>query len=149
MQKNYSNWIEKDIKNIDGILLYGEDLFIEPPSKEVLESIYKKYLVDVLMSIRHYISAAEPNEKMTYSRIKKYILKPLMFPLRVERYCNIGRYPTSNEELLNAYEGIEKEIVAYFLSQDTFNRDMESGQNTVMKKLHDSVQALIGIEEHF
>ena len=105
----FSNWTEKSIKILDGVLLHGEDIFGENPSISELKLIYSKYLADVLMSIRHYICVDKPLEKLTYKKITTNILKPLMFPLRLERYCTCGQYPESNYDLLKSYDSRQKE----------------------------------------
>jgi hypothetical protein len=67
------------------------------------------------------------------------ILKPLIFPLRIERYCTCGYYQESNLDLHKAYEGKEREVVEYFLNQEKFEQDIRRDHREVLKKLHDSV----------
>lgn len=144
VKSNYfSNWIEESVKILDAVLLFGEDLFEKNISVPELKLIYKRYLVDILMSIRHYISVDEPKEKLTYHKIRTYILKPLMFPLRLERYCILGYYPTTNSELLESYKGRIRELVEYFLDEEKFYKDINMNHREVLNKMHDSVLEII------
>ncbi|MFZ7120304.1 MAG: nucleotidyltransferase domain-containing protein [Eubacteriaceae bacterium] len=139
----FSNWIEEPVIILEAVLLYGEDLFKNNVSVSELKLIYKRYLVDILMSIRHYISVDEPKEKLTYHKIRTYILKPLMFPLRLERYCVLGNYPTTNIELLESYEGRMHKIVKYFLDEEKFNKDINRNHREVLSIMHDSILEII------
>lgn len=141
--KYFSNWIEEPVKILDAVLLYGEDLFEKNVSVSELKLIYKRYLVDILMSIRHYISVDEPKEKLTYHKIRTYILKPLMFPLRLERYCVLEYYPNTNSELLESYEGRLHEVVEYFLDEEKFNKDINRNHRKVLSIMYDSVLEII------
>ncbi|MCT4599132.1 MAG: nucleotidyltransferase domain-containing protein [Vallitalea sp.] len=142
---NFSNWNEEPVKILDAVLLFGEDLFENDVSVAELKLIYKRYLVDVLMSIRHYISVDEPKENLTYHKIRTYILKPLMFPLRMERYCVLGYYPNTNSELLESCKGKIHDIVEYFLDEEKFNKDINLYHREVLSKMHDSVLELINL----
>ncbi len=139
----FLNWTERPIKILDGVLLYGEDLFGDKFSISELELIYKKYLADILMSIRHYICVDEPAEKLVYKKIRTYILKPLMFPLRVERYCACGYYPQSNYDLLKSYDNSLYELVEYFLNQEKYENDISINHREVLYKMHDLVSELL------
>lgn len=146
IKSNYfCNWIEEPVKVLDAVLLYGEDLFKNNVSVNELKLIYKRYLVDVLMGIRHYIAVDEPKEKLTYYKIRTYILKPLMFPLRLERYCVLGYYPNTNSELLESYKGKMHDVVEYFLDEGKFNIDINSNHREVLSKMYDSVLELINV----
>lgn len=139
----FSNWTESSVKILDGVLLYGEDLFGDNVSIPELKQIYKKYLADILMSIRHYICVDEPAEKLTYKKIRTYILKPLMFPLRLERYCVCGYYPQSNYDLLKSYDNSVYELVEYFLDQEKYDNDINCNHREVLYKMHDLVSELL------
>ena len=139
----FDSWTEKNVKILDAVLLYGEDLFDSDVSKDTLMKIYKNYLVDILIGIRHYITVNKPKEKLTHQRIENFILKPLLFPLRMERYCEIGLYPITKIDLLNSYTGSIKEVVEYSLYKDKFEKDIEADHKLVLRKIHDEVDKLI------
>lgn len=142
--KYFINWTERSVKILDGVLIFGEDLFGSDILTSELNLIYKKYLADVLMSIRHYICVDEPAEKLTYKKLKTYILKPLMFPLRLERYCAIGYYPHSNYDLLKSYDNSKFTVlVEYFINQEKFDLDIGSNHKKLLFKLHDLVLELL------
>ncbi len=139
----FENWSEACVKVLDGVFLYGCDFFEGEAVKEKLEGLYKKYLVDVLMGIRHYITVDKAKEKLTYKRIETYILKALLFPLRMERYCVTGVYPISKEALLHSCEGDLKEIVAYSIYPERFEEAVAINHKDVLSKLHGAVEALL------
>lgn len=142
-KSNFENWIEKPVKVIDAILLYGQDLFNEEIEIEELELIYKKYLTDVLIGIRHYITVDKSKEKLTYKRLNTYILKPLLFPLRMERYCTVGKYPISKKELLESYTGNIREIIEYSMNEEKFAHDIEINHREVLRKMHDVIMDIL------
>lgn len=135
----FSTWIEEPVKALDAILLYGEDLFENEVLISELKQIYKRYLVDILMSIRHYISVDEPKEKLSYHKIRTFILKPLMFPLRLERYCALGYYPNTNYELLESYKGKMHDLIEYFLDEEKFNKAINKDHRELLSNMHDLV----------
>lgn len=132
----FKGWTEKSARILDSVLVFGEDIFGNDVSIIELKTIYKRYLTDVLMSIRHYISVDEPIEKLTYRKIKIYILKPLMFPLRMERYCAIGTFPLTINSLKNALDESDKFIVDFFCNETAFNEAINANHRTVLNKLH-------------
>lgn len=85
---------------------------------------YKKNLANILMSIRHYICVDEPKELLTHKKISTYILKPLMFALRQERFCSTGVYPLSIESLLEFYQDDNRIMVEYFLNQERLRQSV-------------------------
>lgn len=141
--KSFSSWIEEPVKVLDAVLLYGQDLFNNNASVSELKLIYKKYLADILMSIRHYICVDEAVEKLTYQKIRNYVLKPLMFPLRLERYCFLGYYPQTNYDLLKSYDNKVSEMVEYFLDKEKFDKDISINHKEVLSKMHDVVLELL------
>lgn len=61
--------MEGPVKVLDAVLLFGQDFFNGEISIKALELIYKKYLTDILMGIRHYITVDKSKEKLTYNRL--------------------------------------------------------------------------------
>lgn len=135
----FNSWTEKSARILDSVLLFGDDIFGDSISISELQGIYKKYLADILMSIRHYFSVDEPAEKLTFKKIKTYILKPLMFPLRMERYCVLGVFPLTIGELEKILEEDEKFIVELFRSESFFNEKIQNNHKKVLKNIHDVV----------
>ncbi len=141
----FESWVESPVKILDGVLLHGRDIFKNEVSIDELELIYKKYLTDILMGIRHYITIDKPKEKLTYKRLETYIFKPLLFPLRIERFCKIGHYPISKIDLYNSYTGEVKDIVEYCINKEKFECDIEQNHKDFLRKLHNAVDELIKV----
>lgn len=91
------------------------------------------------MSIRHYICVDEPRDLLTHKKISLYILKPLMFALRQERFCTTGVYPLSIENLLESYHDDNRIMVEYYLNQEQFEDDILSNHKVVLMFLHDKI----------
>ncbi len=142
-QQHFDHWLEGPVKVLDAVLIYGEDLFYGDVNKEAIKSIYKKYLVDILMSVRHYISEDASVEKLTYKRLNPNILKPLLFSLRMERYCETGHYPLSNQELLDSYTCDMKQIIAYSLNENQLTLAIGRDHKGTLKRIHDGIMALL------
>jgi len=141
----FENWAESPVKILDGVLLHGRDIFKDEVAIDELEIIYKKYLTDILMGVRHYITVDKPKEKLTYKRLETYIFKPLLFPLRMERFCKIGHYPISKTDLYNSYTGEIKDIVEYSTNKEKFEYEIEQNHKDVLKKLHNAIDELIKV----
>ena len=133
---DYSNWTEKPVKILDSVLLYGKDVFGSEVSTNELRKIYVKYFVDILMSIRHYICVDEPVEKLTCRKMKANILKPLMFPLRLERYCSTGVFPLTTAELEESLPSDEKRIVALAADENLFIKLIKEDHKALLEFLH-------------
>ena len=136
---DFAGWTEKSARILDSVLLFGDDIFGENVSKTELRDIYKKYLVDILMGIRHYLSVDEPVEKLTYRKMHTYIFKPLMYPLRMERYCACGIFPLTISELSNLLPDDEKFVVEFFTDETVFDQAMRENHKKVLSSLHDLV----------
>lgn len=95
------------------------------------------------MSIRHYICVDEPKELLTHKKISTYILKPLMYALRQERFCTTGIYPLSIENLLESYQDDNRNMVEYFINEEKFENDILSNHTEVLMFLHNKIQRLI------
>lgn len=128
----YAHWIEAPLRAVDGALVYGENLFSDIKPQEIT-LIYRRYLVDALTSVRHYINVQEPVEQFTYDKARRYILKPLLLAMRFERFCRTNSYPMTARDLYRAYS-LDKEneeaarIVMYWLDGETFVRDCHIGR---------------------
>lgn len=164
-QRHFEHWIEGPVKILDAAIIYGEDLFCGDVNIEVIKSIYKKYLVDIIMGIRHYIAEDAPMEKLTHNRLNVNILKPLLFSLRMERYCKTGQYPVSNKELIESYATTKcipesdhvsnreadpdmggqdiVELIEYSLYHEKLTLSIATDHKAVLKKMHDAVMGLL------
>lgn len=140
--KVFENWSEYAVSELNSIILYGNELVSIRDPKIILDETYRKYLADVIMSIRHYICVDASEEKLTYDRIRKFILKPLMFALRQERFCKTGIYPLSINDLLASYSDENKILVEYFIDKDKFEGDIERNHKNVLVNIHDLVCGL-------
>lgn len=132
---------EYGIRELDSVLLYGKIPFVDKPYE--IRNVYKKYLGDIIMSIRHYICVDAPKEKLTHKKIKNYILKPLMFALRLERYCNTENYPLSISDLYHSYADERRRLVEYFCNADKFDQDIETDHKAVLNYLHTVIVKMI------
>lgn len=138
----FNAWSERSVRALDSVLLYGVDL-CGTPNKSEIEAAYKKYTAEIIMSIRHYISVDEPREKLTHGKIKAYILKPLMFALRLEIYCKKGVFPLSEKELLEACGSEKKFLAEYFYDKEKFDKDISEDHKKTFEKIHSAVCAML------
>jgi Nucleotidyltransferase domain. len=140
--KIFENWSEYAVSELNSVILYGNELVSIHNTKEILGEAYRRCLADVIMSIRHYICVDKPKEKLTHDRMKTYVLKPLMFALRQERFCKTGIYPLSINDLLASYSDDNKILIEYFIDKDKFERDIERNHKDVLIYIHNLVYAL-------
>lgn len=138
----FDNWSMKSIIALNSVLLYGKDLSNKNVTAKDLEMYYKKSLVEILMGIRHYININKPAEKLSYKNFKAFILKPLSYIMRVERFCNIGKYPLTNKELMESCENKYRIIVEYFINEQKFIDDITKDKNAVLFSIHSLVEKL-------
>lgn len=131
---------EYELRKIDSVLIYGEFPVIY--GAPTLCEICKKYASEILMSIRHYLCVDEPVEKLTHAKIKTFILKPLTFALRIERYINTGIYPLTAVDLISAYSDNRKILVEYYLNEQTFSIDVKNNHKSVLNFLHNTVLSI-------
>jgi predicted nucleotidyltransferase len=141
--KIFEDWSEYAVTELNSVLLYGEQIVDVSDINEKIQLSYKKNLANILMSIRHYICVDEPKELLTHEKITTYILKPLTFALRQERFCSTGIYPLSIENLLESYQNDNRKMVEYFINQEKFETDILSNHKEVLKFLHDKIQSFI------
>lgn len=141
--KIFEDWSEYAVTELNSVLLYGEQLVEINNINEKVQISYKKSLANILMSIRHYICVDEPKELLTYKKITTYILKPLMFALRQERFCATGVYPLTTEQLLESYQDNNRILVEYFMNQEKFDHDILTNHKSVLMVLHDRIQKLV------
>ena len=125
--KIFEDWSEYAIAELNSVLLYGEQLVKIENINEKIQLSYKKNLANILMSVRH-------------QKISTYILKPLMFALRQERFCATGVYPLSIESLLESYQDDNRIMVEYFLNKERFETDILSDHKDVLMFLNDKIQ---------
>ena len=141
--KIFEDWSEYTVTELNSVLLYGEQLVQIGNINEKIQLSCKKNMANILMSIRHYICVDEPKELLTHKKFSTYILKPLMFALRQERYCTTGVYPLSIENLLESYQDDNRIMVEYFLNQEKFETDILSNHRDVLMLLHDKIQRFL------
>lgn len=141
--KYFETWSENAVTELEGVRLHGEELLHIDNIKEALAISYKKSLADIIMGVRHYICVDEPKEKLTHNKITTYILKPLMFALRQERFCATSIYPLSNNELLNSYTDENKLLVEYYLNKDKFDYDILQNHKEVLANIHNLLTKMI------
>ena len=69
MNDSFENWGygESAVRELDSVLLYGKIPVVENPCS--VQDIYRKYMGDIIMGIRHYICVDEPKEKLTYKNL--------------------------------------------------------------------------------
>lgn len=139
----FENWSMKSIIALNGVLLYGKDLSNKNVNANDLRLYYKKALVEILMSIRHYININKPSSKLSYQNFKAFILKPLLYIMRVERFCNIGKYPLTNQELVESYSDEYSIIIEYFTNSEKFLNNIANDKNATLFTIHSLVENLI------
>ena len=138
----FSNFLAYPIIYLEAILLWGNDIATKEIQDGEIEKTYKKFLAEVLLSIRHYITVNEPVEKLTFPKIKTWVLKPLMFALRLERYVYTKHYPVTISELMNAYD-IPLKAVAYFMSKEKWETDIQSCREATLYSLNNEVEKFL------
>ena len=94
------------------------------------------------MGIRHYISVNEPTEKLTFQKIRTWVLKPLMFALRLERYLHTKKYPITCNDLLIAYDNSPMSII-YFMNKEKWDNDISNNRIGTLCILHDEVKNML------
>jgi len=140
--KHFSKFLAYPIIFAEGVLLHGKDIASRAIQDGEIEKTYKEFLAEILLGIRHYIAVNEPAEKLTFAKIKAWVLKPLMFALRLERYSVTRSYPLTITELLKAYPTPPISAV-YFANGEKWNEDIQSQRNNVLRSLHDEVANLL------
>lgn len=143
--KYFEDWSEYAVTELNSVLLYGEELVHIEDIKAALTISYKKNLADIIMSVRHYLCVDEPKEKLTHEKICTYILKPLMFALRQERFCTTGVYPLSVIDLLNSYSDENRIPVEYFMYREKFENDISENHKHVLARIHGLIEGMLDI----
>jgi len=138
----FAKFLAYPIIFLESVLLFGEDIAAKEIQDGETEKVYKEFLAEILLSIRHYISVNEPVEKLTFQKIKTWVLKPLMFALRLERYSHTSKYPLTSTDLLNAYESPLMSIV-YFTNREKWETDIYNNRDEVLRILHEEVEHII------
>jgi predicted nucleotidyltransferase len=139
---HFLNFISPIIIRFEAVLLYGDFSLNEIPSSEI-EYTYKKIMAEVLLSIRHYISVDEPKENLSYQKLNAFILKPLMFALRLEHYLKTGNYPLSTKELQSACDSHNKILVLWFMHPGLLDEDIRKDHHHVLNTMHNLIQDLL------
>lgn len=143
--KYFEEWSEYAVTELNSVLLYGEELIHIEDLKTALTISYKKSLADIIMGVRHYICVDEPKEKLTHDKISTYILRPLMFALRKERFCTTGIYPLSVSDLLNSCSDDNRILVEYFADREKFESDISRNHKEVLARIHGLIERMLDI----
>lgn len=97
----------------DGLVLFGKlPQVTSCPVSEL--DIAKQIARDVLMSSRHYIAVAEPEEKFAGGKLWDWNQKPLAFAARFYEYHMSGNYIRSLRELSKKYPVLSRDPVAEY-----------------------------------
>lgn len=99
--------------NTDGIVLYG-NLYMDYPKKEEFERQSKKLSVYVIMGIRHFIVTCEEDDVLIKKKIRKRILKPLMWAIRYKYAVILDKYIKNLDELYNVCNSKEREAICIY-----------------------------------
>ena len=134
----FSEFLAYPIIYLEGILLFGDDITTKQIQDKEIDKIYKEFLAEVLMSIRHYISVNEPVEKLTYQKIKMWVLKPLMFALLLERYLYKKQYPLKINDLLSSYE-VPPVSLLYYMNKEKWDYDIIKNRNKTLYSIHEEI----------
>lgn len=127
----------------EGQLLYGESIVREPHTGELIE-FAERVLTDAIMSLRHYITVREPNEKLADGRLKRWVLKPICIAHRIGRYLDCRYYPLNYKDLLNSIESLsDKRIVSWLLESATLKQDLYNDTSSVLSEISKSTQELL------
>ena len=138
----FAKFLAYPIIYLEAVLLYGDDIVARALRDSEIEKAYKEFMAEVLLSIRHYIAVNEPAEKLTFQKIKTWVLKPLMFALRLERYLHTRQYPLTSKNLLQAYK-IPPMSVLYFTNEEKWEADIYADRDSVLYALHDEVSNIL------
>ncbi|WP_125153047.1 nucleotidyltransferase domain-containing protein [Clostridium rectalis] len=99
--------------NTDGIILYGE-LKIPSPNKIEFSLESKRLAVYVIMGIRHFVCTNEKEELLLKRKIRKRILKPLMWAIRYKYTAYSGVYYKNLQDLKEVCTEGEKNIIEVY-----------------------------------
>ena len=138
----FSKYLSYPIIYFEGVLLFGDDIAKKHMQDIDVENTYKGFLAEILLSIRHYISVNEPIEKLTHHKIKTWVLKPLMFALRLERYLYKKEYPLKIDDLLLAYDNPPKSV-QYFMNNEKWDYEIKINKQKTLYELHEEVIKLL------
>ncbi|MCL2407709.1 MAG: nucleotidyltransferase domain-containing protein [Defluviitaleaceae bacterium] len=139
---HFSKFLAYPIIFAEGVLIHGNDIAARNVQCYEIKKTCNELLAEILMSIRHYIAVNEPAEKLTYAKIKAWVLKPLMFALRLERYSKAGHYPLTTTELFNSYSSPPMSVV-YFMDSEKWSEDIQTKRDDVLHLLHEEVANLL------
>jgi len=132
------------IKYFESVVLFGED-FGTKPSREDFYPLVENIVSEAIMSIRHYITAQEPVEKLSDGRLKRWVLKPLCVAMRIERYIFTGNYPRNFKELLEMSAGLpQAKAVEWMIRPELFAQNVSAAPTEVLSSL---LEVATGISE--
>lgn len=139
----FASWVERPAQVLGAVHLYGADPIGNDVTAAEIEGLLQRYLAEVVLSIRHYISVDEPIETLTQAKLKTYVLKPLLLALRLECWCISGIYPLSNDDLKNACTGEAAKVVEYFLNPSKLEAAVQQDHRVILQQLHDITMRLL------
>src|SRR5690606_18814847 len=91
---------------------------------------------EVIMSIRHYITAQEPVNKLVDGRLRRWVLKPLCVALRIERFLSVDKYPMNFKELLELSSGLpQAKAAAWIMNKEEFHEQVAAAPSAVLIEL--------------
>lgn len=143
--RHFSKFISYPIMYLESVLLWGDDVLQKNLENEEVKKTYNELLAEILLSIRHYIAVNEPAEKLTYQKITTWVLNPLMFALRLERYLHTNTYPLTKLDLANAYHTVPKSV-QYSMNQEQWNNDIINNKEMTLYALHNEIETLMRTE---
>ncbi len=140
--KYFSKFIAYPIIYLEAVLLYGSDIAMKRPQNDDIIKTYKEIISEVLLSIRHYISVNEPAEKLTHQKIRMWVLKPLMFALRLERFCLTEHYPMTISDLQKSYSSVPMSV-KYFTDKELWANDIINNHDNTLSLLCKELENLM------
>lgn len=131
---------------LDGVVIFG-DLQAVPLDKRVVAKEASRIFTQVLMSIRHYIVVNEPEENLRKSKIRSWLLKPVLWGLRYYLYCSLDIYCRTFSDLKRMIQDAEVldwiKVYEALLDDEYYKGDCDA----LLSSLHDYTSAkLIELE---
>lgn len=142
----FGHAIQPLILSLEGIPVFGDKPRF-PASAETIAACWQSILAEVLLSIRHYLSVAEPAENLTHEKLRRWVLKPLLFGLRIYVYGRTAHYPISLAQLDESLDADQRIVVAYFLDALRWQRDSTGNAAGCLVRLHEIVAGILQGEE--
>lgn len=134
--KDYYNSFSLLHSYFEGVLLFGKEIIKKPTVEQCVVS-FQNLITQVIMSIRHYITVSEPQEKLANGKLHNWVLKPLSFEMRIERYISTELYPVTRQDLINSYKNSEySKIVDWMFDAELLKEELNKNKDYVIDFLH-------------